>query len=504
MKKQKSEKKTAVILGFINTAATAIISIAYIPILLTYIGKTEYGLYQLIGSIIAYFATMYSSLNSSVMKYYTEYLIRGDKIKMENTLALSKKVFIKISVILLIISVPFAFGFRNIYEGSLTETELNEAIIMFYVMIVNLLVYLNNSVYSASILAHERFVFKKSLDLASTVLQPIFIVLLIIKYPYALTIVVIQLFLNVVIAILNIYYSKFKLNVKIKYHYNDKKLTHGLLNLSSSVLLISIADQIFWRTDQLILGKLYGTSTVAIYSIGSQLNTVYINVGIVIVSVLLPMVTSIIENDENNKKLSEVFAKIGRYQSYLVILILSGVVLFGKEFIYLIAGKEFEGAYVVALLLMVPYTIDLIQNMGNVVLVTKNKNWYKAVSLFSAAIVNIFLTYFLAKKYGMYGAAAATTISIVFSSWIILNIVYYKVIKLDMKLFWKNVMPIILMGVILVFLGRFILLINIPNKYIQFVIHVMIYLILYVSSMSVFIMNSEERKKVFGKILNKI
>ena len=101
-----NNKKIAVALSIANTVISAIVSITYIPILLSNIGKGEYGLYQLIGSIIAYFSSMYTSLNASVMKYYTEYLIKNDEVKMENTLAISRRIFIVMSIIVVIISLP--------------------------------------------------------------------------------------------------------------------------------------------------------------------------------------------------------------------------------------------------------------------------------------------------------------------------------------------------------------------------------------------------------------
>ncbi len=495
-----NNKKIAVALSIANTVISAIVSITYIPILLSNIGKGEYGLYQLIGSIIAYFSSMYTSLNASVMKYYTEYLIKNDEVKMENTLAISRRIFIIMSIIVVIISLPITFLFKSNFFKSLSEHELNEALFMFRIMIINIIVYLNGSVYSASILANEKFVFRKLLDLIITILQPISVLLMIKKYPYASTIVVIQLIMNIFLVIVCLYYSKRELNVKIKYHFKDDNLIRGIFGLSASVLLISIADQIFWKTDQIILGWLYGTETVAVYSIGSQFNSIFISTGVVITGVIVPMITRLNETPDKERKLSEIFTRIGRYQAYLVLLMLTGVILFGKEFIFIIAGKDFAGAYYVALLLMIPYSIDLIQSSGNVILLVKNKNWYKARILFISAILNVFLTFFFSKKYGMYGAALATTVSIIMASWIFMNRVYLKVIRLDIKMFWKNVIPIFGYAILSLFVGILIKKIKMSNFYIEFISHVMMYTISYFIIIFSMAMNSDEKNYIFGKI----
>ena len=212
------------------------------------------------------------------------------------------------------------------------------------------------------------------------------------------------------------------------------------------------------------------------------------------------MITRLNETPDKERKLSEIFTRIGRYQAYLVLLMLTGVILFGKEFIFIIAGKDFAGAYYVALLLMIPYSIDLIQSSGNVILLVKNKNWYKARILFISAILNVFLTFFFSKKYGMYGAALATTVSIIMASWIFMNRVYLKVIRLDIKMFWKNVIPIFGYAILSLFVGILIKKIKMSNFYIEFISHVMMYTISYFIIIFSMAMNSDEKNYIFGKI----
>lgn len=45
-----SERKKGAILSYIQVVLSAIVSVIYVPILLRYLGKSEYGLYQIVGS----------------------------------------------------------------------------------------------------------------------------------------------------------------------------------------------------------------------------------------------------------------------------------------------------------------------------------------------------------------------------------------------------------------------------------------------------------------------
>ena len=114
------QRKFGSVIGYIYTLCQAVISIVYIPILLKGIGDSEYGLYQILSSIIAYFAAMETPLSASLLRYYSSYKEDGNIVKMENTLAIGKRIFIIFSIVLLVISIPIAFIFKNAYATSLT------------------------------------------------------------------------------------------------------------------------------------------------------------------------------------------------------------------------------------------------------------------------------------------------------------------------------------------------------------------------------------------------
>ena len=496
------QRKIGGIIGYIYTICQSAISIVYIPILLHGIGDSEYGLYQILSSIIAYFVAMEGPLSASLLKYYSSYKEDGNEIKMENTLAIGKRIFAIFSVIFLILSIPTAFVFKRVYTASLTPKEINEALLMFGLMIVNLIINLNGYTYIAAITANESFVFLKLSGLVATIIQPILVVIVIKKIPYAFVIVLIATIFSLILFYVRKYYAKHRLGVVIKYHKRDRELVIGIGKLSLAVLFVAIADQIFWKTDQLILGAMYDTKTVSIYSIGSQINAMFINFACVIGGMTLPMMTRASKEKNPSVKLSETFARIGRYQSYLVYLVLTGVILYGKEFIVILSGSDYLDTYYVALLLMIPYSVDLIQTCAGSILQIKDKYYLRSITFFIIATINIGLTIKMAEVYGMIGAAFATTISIFIAN-IILNVVYSKIVKLDMILFWTQSIPIIIAAVLISGIGYLISYINCRNIYISFGVHILFYIFVYISIMFLFIMNKSE-KELVKSLLRKI
>lgn len=492
------------LLGYFYIALQSLISIIYIPLLINGIGDGEYGLYQIMGSIIAYFAVMEGPMSASILRYYSEFKEKKDTVNMENTLAIGRRVYYIISAAIIVVSIPCLFVIRIAYQSTFTAFELKEATLMFALMIINILVTVNNYTYIAAINAHEKYIFIKSVSIITLVLQPLSVYMLIKQYPYAFIIIVVQLALNIVASLARWLYATNVIKIKIKYHGFDRSLVRKLISLSLSVLFVSLADQVFWKTAQLILGAHFGTKITAIYSVGAQFNTMFISLGCVIAGMVIPTITRMAGNDNAGNKLSVFFAKTGRIQSYIIFLLVSGVILFGKELILIISNEKYLDTYYVALLLMIPYAVDLIQNCGNAVLQVKDMYNKRAKVMFLMAAINVLLTLAFIRIFGMIGAALATAISIVIGSGFLMNFVYKKYAKLDIKMFWTKVAPIIIATIPTTLIGLLINKIAIPNQYIQFLTHIVLYTLLYLCVMWFFVVDKDEKNYIYHFVKGKI
>ena len=205
--------------------------------------------------------------------------------------------------------------FRSVYVTSLSPWELNESGIIIGLLAFNLMLTMNNTLSIAVITAHERFVFLKLSNLTLTALQPITVLLVVQAMPYAVAVSAAQVALNALLRFVQRSYAIKKLGMDTSIREYDRDLEHELMRFSRNILLSTIADQIFWKTDQLILGYLYGTSVVAVYSVGMTINTIYLPLGMAVSSVFMPQVSELWHKDKNIQAISELFTRdyeIGR------------------------------------------------------------------------------------------------------------------------------------------------------------------------------------------------
>lgn len=435
-----------VIISYVYTVVQIVVQLIYVPILLSCIGQSEYGIYQLIGSVMAYIVSINSVLAAGVGRYYCMYMAEGNTCKMENTLAIAKRMYLVMSVVTMMVMVALAIVFRNIYATSFSGPQLDECCVMLLILGVNCIVTMNNTINISILTANERFLFLKGTQLLSLALQPVIVILLTKVYPYAVAICVVVLGLNVLCATAQRIYSKNVLKASWEYHGWDKSLAKGLLGFSVSIVLVTVADQIFWKTDQLIVGFMYGPESVAVYSVGAQVYSAYMYIGIAIASVFLPHVSELYHRDHDMEAISNLFTKVGRLTFMVCIAVLGGFAVLGPDFMILWAGEGYYNSFLIAIVVMIPFTIDIVQNLGLTILQVVNQYYFRGVMYLLIAIANVVLTVFLLNVVGLVGAAVSTAVAMLVGNGFIMNWYYQKKVGLDIRRFWAEIVRLALVA----------------------------------------------------------
>ena len=491
-----NQRKLGIVISYINISLQVIINLAYVPILLHYIGKSEYGLYQLIGSFIAYFSVMDFGLTAAVVRFYTKYKALEDKVNMENILAIALRAYAVITVALLLLGCAFYAFIPEMFARSMTVAEISSAQKLFILLLFNMVVTISTMIFRAVINAHERFLFLKGLETVQLIMQPLLVVMVLQSLPSALAVAGVQTVLNVVLILARIYYCFAKLHITIRYHFWDKEMFSGFKKLALSVFAVTLIDQVFFKTNQVILGVVSGTAAVAVYSVASLIYMNYMALSTAISGVYLPHVTELIAKNEPVSKLTDLFIRIGRLQYFLLALVASGFIILGRQFIHIWAGDSFDEAYYITLLIIIPFTIDLIQNIGLSILQAQNKYDFRAKVYFVMGIFNLCLAIPLAIRYGGIGCAFATGLAMFIGNGLAMNWYYMKITQLDIARFWCEIGRISLPIAVLTVAGFMANALCQPASKLLFAAGIGVYTLLYVFVTYKFAMNDEEKGKV--------
>ena len=124
----------------------------------------------------------------------------------------------------------------------------------------------------------------------------------------------------------------------------------------------------------------------------------------------------------------------------------------GSDFIFLWVGPKFSDTYICAIFLLIPAFFHLPQEVASTALIVANKVKQQAIAYIAMAVTNISLAFILANYYGALGISISICCAYLIRT-IILNIIYYKELKIDIKTFFKEcylgIMPSILLSTLL-------------------------------------------------------
>lgn len=501
--KSNKEVKLGAILSYVIIFVNLIIGLLYTPILTAKLGQSEYGLYSLVTSVISYLTILDFGFGNAIIIYTARYRVNNEKEKQQKLHGMFFLIYTIIGIIAGIIGVIIWANADILFANSMSVEEIDKAKILLGILTFNLIVTFPLSVFSSIITAYEKFIFAKILNIARIILNPIIMIILLNIGYKSVALVILTTVLNITTLILNYLYCRKKLKIKLKFGKLDFSLLKEIIAYSVWVFLNSIMDKINLSLDQFILGVYAGTAAVAVYSIAGNLNQMYINFSTAISGVLLPRVTEMEEKKATDKEFTDIFIKTGRLQFIIMALIISGFVLFGREFINILwVGTEYDQSYFIACILMIPCTVPLIQNVGLNILQAKNKYKFRVMVLFAFAILNVIISIILAQICGGIGAAIGTAISVILGQIIFMNIFYYKKIKIDIPLFWKNIfkmsIPILIAIVIAIILKQVWTINSSLILIIQIVIYTVIYgIVVWKKSMN------EEEKNMIKRIIKR-
>lgn len=498
----KNQLKIGSLLSYIQMGLGIIIGLVYTPFMTKLLGQSEFGLYNTVSSTISMLSVLNLGFNSSYIRYYSKYKKENNKDAIFRLNGLFLLILLAIGILALICGLYIAFHLSIVFDNGLTQKEYSIAKVLMLLLTFNLAISFPMGVFANIISANEQFIFLKLLGMLKTVGSPFVTLPLLLMGYRSIAVVGVTVFISLITDILYLVYVLYVLKNKFIFYGFEKGLFASLFKFTFFIAINIIVDQINWNLDKILLGRFQGTVTVAVYSVGFSLYQYYQLFSTSISSVFTPRIHNIVNITTNDKvelknQLTELLTKVGRIQFLILGLIASGLVFFGKDFIiHLWVGNLYEDSYYVMLLLVLPASIALIQNLGIEVQRAQNKHQFRSIAYLIMAILNFVMSVYLCQLYGAIGSAIGTAISLIIANGITMNIYYQKKCNIDVFYFWKNILKVS-RGLIIPIVFEILIKIVFNKFSISFYfLNIAIYTCLYVLSMWFWGMNKYEKNLI--------
>ncbi|MDT0642277.1 oligosaccharide flippase family protein [Zunongwangia sp. F363] len=490
-----SQLKKGVILSYVTIILTNVIGLVLTPFIIRSLGNSEYGLYALIGAFVGYISVLDLGLNNTIVRYVAQFRAENDKKGEESFLSTTMMIYGVISVLIGLIGILLYYNLESIFGSSLTSEEMTKAKVMFLILIFNIAITLPGGAFTAISNGYEHFVFPRTINIVRYIVRSAAVVGLLLMGGDAIGLVLLDTLMNILIIIVNGFYVFKRLGVRFKLHTYEFSLVKVIFSYSIWIFIFAIVQQFQWKGGQVLLGIKTDTVTVGIYAVGIVLGSYYSSFSGAISSVFLPKATQMVVKSSTKEELTGMMIKIGRLSLIVLLAILGAFILFGKQFVTLWVGESYELSWIIALTVMLAYTLPLIQNFANSLLEANKKFYFKAIIYLIFIGLGTLLGWFLIDSLGMsgmiYGIVAGWLVAL-----IIMNIYYHKILKLDIPQFFKEVFRRILPGFIIVMCVGFLIK-EIPGSgWLNFSIKSLLYITAYCLVFFTLALNGFERSLV--------
>lgn len=445
------------ILIFLSTAYGLVVT----PFILKKVGSADYGVYQTVAGLSAFLAVLDLGFSGTVQRFIAKFNAEKNRTKINEYLGMALIQTLVVSGVFLAVGSGVFFMIDPVYSSEFTPAELQLTKQLYWILLANIGLTFFDNVLFGVIAGHNEFGFANGLKILLLLGKTAAIYIFLPIFNSVIVVVAIQAFMTALTLVAYYLFIRCKLQVRFVFGKWDKALFWSSFGYTMLLFLQSLVIQFNGNVDKYVIGAVQGPELVAVYSFAITIYNMYEQLSFSISGVMLPTVTNRIHEGATSRDLEDLVIRVGKIQFLLLGAILCGFVVLGKEFFAAWLGAGYEDCYLLALILMVPVTIPLIQNVCISILRAKNLMGFRTISLVYSAAVNLVVTLVGTILFGYFAAAVGTALSTVIGSIISMNIYYKR--KLGMNVFRmffltvRNAVPALLCATAATFAAKYLI-----------------------------------------------
>ena len=175
---KKTQKKSGIMISYINTALNMFISVFFTPFLIASLGQAEYGLYRTIHSFAGTLSIMTFGMNAVVTRNIAFYNAKNQYKEKENFLAMAVMISVILSILALILGWVLYNISSYIFCKSFSQSELLTAKKLILLLVINISIIILNDCFIGIINGYEKFAISNGIRTISLLLRIIVLIIL--------------------------------------------------------------------------------------------------------------------------------------------------------------------------------------------------------------------------------------------------------------------------------------------------------------------------------------
>ncbi|MDM8545569.1 oligosaccharide flippase family protein [Candidatus Venteria ishoeyi] len=373
------------------------------------LGKTGFGIWMLISSIVGYYGILDLGIESAISRYVARYAAQKDYEGLNSTINTALVLFCIIGGGIILASFWIDGFLAQFFDVAEADVEAFKKLIIILGISVGLS--FPGNLFGAIIKAHERFLEANLVDIIILVLRAGIVVALLEMDMGVVGIGWANLVSAVLMLGMNYYLCRHLFpHVQFNLFGGHWKTLVMLMGFGIATTIMEISNIMRFNLDSFVIGKWLGLAEVGIYGVAAVLVRYYLQfISAATISVFTPRFSSI-AGEQDRAYLQKLFLKSLSIGAFLSFAIATPMLIWGEPFVRLWAGAEFVEVLPTFWVLTIAYAVTLSQSTSVAMMYALKRHQLFAVISLIEGVVNVALSIYLAPIYGIFGVALGTAI----------------------------------------------------------------------------------------------
>jgi len=440
---------------YLAIAAEMVIGLVMLPFNLAHLGKSEYGLWVLLGSITVHFSTLELGYGSGLVKFAAQYRARRDARALNEIASSLFCIFTAVGVVSYLIVVGIAFNLEHLFPLTAEQAVTGKWILLF----IGVHVALNFpfSVFGGIISGFQRYDVNNTLAIVVGLVVAIVNVVMLIAGYGLVPLVAATTGVRVLAYII---YRRNAYGVfpalRIRPSLFRLARLREVTGFSIYASIIDWANKLNYQMDQVVIGVFLGSGAVAVWAPAERIISGVQRLTNQLNGVLFP---AIVDSDalQQRMRLQEILLQATRLSLVMVVPIAAALVMLADPLIRAWLGSQAQavaGCIPVLQILAVTVAIRVGNATGTTVLKGAGEHRLLAWANLGTGFVNALLSILLIRRFGLVGVAWGTLIPIALTASFIVHPAACRRVGLPIRrsvteAIWPAVWPAVLVGAVL-------------------------------------------------------
>jgi O-antigen/teichoic acid export membrane protein len=398
-----------VLFNWFGTIASMAVAFFLSPFILHRLGDVAYGVWVLAISLVAYLGLLDLGMQSSVLRFVSKGHTKGDHQGASEAVSAALWVRLQISVVALVLSVGLAAVFPLLFKvPPQLATDAREAILLIGITTA---ITMSIGVVGGILSALNRYDLQNYVVLAQTAVRVIGIIVVLRTghgiVAIALCELIAALFGNLLLVVVA---RRLYPELRIQLQKPKRETLRQIWSYSWYAFLTTVAVQLVYQSDNLVVGKFVSVSAVTFYAIANSLCRYTTQVVGSMGSTFVPA-ASTYEAAGDSASLLGLYKNGTRATLMIALPILITLIIRGPGFIGLWMGKEYSrSSGTVLIILAIALFFSYANRTASSIAFGIEKHKTIAIWAIGEGIANLTLSIILVHWYGIYGVAIGTLV----------------------------------------------------------------------------------------------